>query len=207
MSEVVTQLIAEELVPGGRRLGRHIEHDPASRAFAFGSEEVTLRSVRHERKIPVLDQGFLGSCTGNAAVGALGTEPLFSSLPEDRQAGLNETEAVALYAAATRADRVPGSYPPNDTGSSGLGVCKAARAAGFISAYRWTFSLGGLLRALQSTPVLIGINWYSSFDAPAGDGRIVISDTAYVRGGHEPCLDEVDAETKQVAGFNSWGTT
>jgi hypothetical protein len=35
------------------------------------------------RRIPVLDQGDLGSCTGNAATGVLGSEPFYGTLPGD----------------------------------------------------------------------------------------------------------------------------
>ncbi|MFC4587824.1 hypothetical protein [Sphaerisporangium corydalis] len=34
-----------------------------------------LGDRRWERALPILDQGDLGSCTGNAAAGALGTAP------------------------------------------------------------------------------------------------------------------------------------
>ena len=47
-------------------LGRHINHDPESRRYAYPETDRVLQSVRWPRRTPVLDQGNLGSCTGNA---------------------------------------------------------------------------------------------------------------------------------------------
>ncbi|MEV5953720.1 hypothetical protein AB0M11_08075, partial [Streptomyces sp. NPDC051987] len=59
----------------GGRLGRHIEHDPRSRAYALSEDLLpsTYTSAVHTVRIPVLDQGSLGSCTGNAAEAFAGT--------------------------------------------------------------------------------------------------------------------------------------
>lgn len=49
--------IPEQVVPG-RRLGRHRNHDPRSLAYLAPAADLsTLKSVRHRRMIPVLDQG------------------------------------------------------------------------------------------------------------------------------------------------------
>lgn len=205
MQKVKVRLIPED--GEGHRLGRHVEHDPRSRAFPFEAPtELKLRTVRHRRHARILNQGDLGSCTGNACVGALACEPIYGRLPEHHRR-LDETEAVALYAAATAIDDVPGTYPPTDTGSSGLAVAKAARSAGMIRSYTHAFGLDHVLRALMRGPVLIGINWYSSFDRPAEDGTIAIADQAWVRGGHELVLNEYDADRPDVAGDNSWGVS
>ena len=48
--------------PGAGRLGRHVRHDPRSLRYLYPAREVSgLVSVRHQRYIPVLDQGDLGS--------------------------------------------------------------------------------------------------------------------------------------------------
>src|SRR5262245_14501855 len=67
--------------PTDPRLGRHVRHDPRSWNFAFGAVADTSRlaSVRHESQIPTLDQGQLGSCTGNAATKCLSYEPFWSA--------------------------------------------------------------------------------------------------------------------------------
>lgn len=202
--------IPERHVPG-KRLGRHVRHDLRSlRYLVEAVDPTTLTSVRHVRHIPVLDQGSLGSCTGNAAEGALGTAPFFEALPgwfADVSWPAAEQQAVWLYSAATRLDDYAGEYPPEDTGSDGLSVAKAAQRAGLISGYRHATSLAAALTALQDGPVLTGVPWYSTFDEPAADGTVSIGRHASVRGGHEFVVDELDVPNKRVGFTNSWGTS
>lgn len=199
-------------VENAGRLGRHIYHDPMSRYFPYESRESQLlRSVRHRRLIPVLNQGRFGSCTGNAKEGLLGTEPFFAVIPEAHprkptgDADEDESQALQLYSEATALDPFPGTFPPDDTGSNGLSVCKAAKRAGLISGYRHAFSLTAALHALVNQPVITGINWYDSFDSPTDDGYIRISNDASVRGGHEVVLDEILVPERLIGGTNSWG--
>jgi hypothetical protein len=204
--------IEEHAVPG-RRLGRHVRHDPRSLRYQVEARALgDLTSVRHHRYVPVLDQGDVGSCTGNAALGAIGTGALFEALagntlqPSTTDAEQDEQRALALYSAATRLDDYDGSYPPVDTGSDGLSVAKAAQALGLISGYQHATSLEAALTALAAQPVITGINWYDSFDYPLPSGFMTITDGAQVRGGHEVCLDELDVENERVWFTNSWST-
>jgi hypothetical protein len=187
-----------------RRLGRHRRFDSRSLSFAFPSAGVQVASVTHARQIPILDQGDVGSCTGNAMTGALGTLPDFLDLPAAHPA-LDEAEALRIYSAAEVIDG-DGPYPPNDNGSSGLSVCKAAKNAGLISGYQWCMTTADIDAALQSGPVLIGIDWYSSFDAPGASGLIARRAGDYVRGGHELELRGLDVAADEYLGDNSWGT-
>lgn len=198
--------------PGAGRLGRHVRHDPRSRRYQIVPRSLgELASVRHHRYIPVLDQGSIGSCTGNAALGAVGTGALYEALnrnvlqPSAVDAEEDEQRAVALYSAATRVDEYGGAYPPDDTGSSGLGVAKACKAVGLISGYRHAMGLEAALTALAAQAVITGVNWYETFDEPDARGLIVITRDAAVRGGHEIVLDELDAENRLIWLTNSWG--
>lgn len=211
--------IVSRRLPMHPLLGRHVRHDPASRAFAFPTAGLTLKSVRHERRIPVLDQGQLGSCTGNAGVGCLGTDPFYATvalLPlrhtGSRQLAdgrllyaLDEEGAVQLYSAATRLDDAPAQYPPTDTGSDGLSVAKALKAAGEISGYQHTFSLQDALLALTVTPFITGVTWYNSMFNPDADGRLIVDPKSGVAGGHEFVVDQLDVEHQRVWMTNSWG--
>ena len=77
----MTRVIRRERIPStDPRLGRSVCHDSESRRYRFPTAGLTPASVRHERRIPVLDQGQLGSCTGNAGIGALGTDPLYATV-------------------------------------------------------------------------------------------------------------------------------
>lgn len=190
--------IAEDVV-ADRRLGRHINHDPRSRAYAFKAG--TYNTIRHERWSTVLDQGDVGSCTGNAATGALGTAPFAVSTQ-----ALDESFALKLYGMATSLDNYPGTYPPTDTGSDGLSVAKACQNLGLISGYQHAFTLDAALTALQSYALITGVNWYSSFDEPDANGLVKIASNAYVRGGHEFEIIGCDVVKRQLEAVNSWGS-
>lgn len=179
----------------GKRLGRHVRHDPRSRKFAVTPQPLdTLKSVRHTRHVPVFDQGDVGSCTGNACAGALSTAPFRHKF--------SEHTAVEIYSAAETIDG-DGPYPPNDNGSSGLSVAQVARSKGWISRYDHCFDLPSVLTALQTGPVLLGVSWLTGFDTPTKTGQMRVTGT--VRGGHEICADEIDVANKRVWITNSWG--
>ncbi len=204
--------------PGGR-LGRHLWLDSRSLAYAMeGDLELMALRPRDrlwDRIVPIMDQGSLGACTGFAGTGALGTQPYYSAaghraLPTPAS-GTPEEYAVNLYADATHADAWPGEYPPQDTGSSGLAICKVLKQRGTITGYRWAISARGLLRLLQDGPVLMGMPWYSSFFEPNGSGFIDARrwQTSGLAGGHEVeivgCdIDENDLSQTVLTCANSW---
>jgi hypothetical protein len=191
-----------------RLLGRFIEHDPRSRAYATADRgpEHAYEGVFHRRHSNILDQGQLGSCTGNAGTGMLACEPFALSRPV-RGLGLDEAYAVKLYSDATHRDDVPGSYPPMDTGSSGLAIAKVLRARGLIDGYQHAFSVTGLLTALQTAPVIIGTVWLSGMDQPDSRGFVPVAGS--VQGGHEYLCREFEPGSTLDNGVitldNSWG--
>jgi hypothetical protein len=189
----------DEAVVEHRRLGRHVAHD--DRSWGFQAAKATkLKTVKHATTGLPLNQGDLGSCTGNAMTGLLMTAPF-----DEPSRVLTETDAVELYERATQIDHAPGQYPPDDTGSSGLYVAKAAREKGWIKSYHWAFGLQHALAAVVVAPVIIGIEWWSSFDEPDEHGVITITDDATVRGGHEVLVYGIDVDAEQVFIMNSWG--
>lgn len=191
--------LAEATEPG-RRLGRHVEHDARSRNFPAAVAPIS--DVKHLRHGKPFDQGDLGSCTGNAMAGAMMTAPYYHA-----SRTLVEANAVLLYEQATHLDRVQGSYPPDDTGSTGLAVAKAAKRDGYISAYSHAFSMEQALGALTLAPVIAGINWYTSFDSPLPTGECPLPADATIRGGHEIELFGLSVEGQQVWAYQSWGPT
>lgn len=195
-------VLDEEIVPG-KRLGRNVWHDDRSKAPEYRAVMATsLVSTRHERRCPAYDQGTLGSCTGNAACGAMMTDPFW-----EVYRWLTQPDCVSVYSRATEIDPFAGTYPPIDTGSSGLAVAKVLHERGFITWYGHAFGLDECLAALVVAPVIIGIPWYSSFDEPSSTGNISIKAGAYVRGGHEVVLDRINVSKRWVEGTNSWGLT
>lgn len=185
---------------GAGMLGRHVRHDPNSRLYPADSK-APVKSVRWQRRSPVFDQGNVGSCTGNAAAGWVATD----TAARKGRSDITEQAALQVYSKATRLDRIKGVYPPTDTGSSGLAAAKALKALGYATGtYRHAFGLEHALSALQSGPVLVGIEWLTGCDNPNVDGLVKYVGT--VRGGHEILADEVDVDRKLVGFQNSWGT-
>jgi hypothetical protein len=197
--------ILEVKVPG-RRLGRHVNHDPRSWDYPiaeFFDTKKKLCSKHWRRYFPPLDQGDPGSCTGNAMVGLLATHPLHTSI---KQGGPHLTEATALelYSIATAIDEFGGQYPPTDTGSSTLGVLKAAQRQGYIGSYYWGFGLHDMQYCVsQVGSVIVGTNWYEGMDHPDGEGRIRVR--GEVRGGHEYQIVGIDTHDQTFVMENSWG--
>jgi hypothetical protein len=196
------EFIPESIVPGFR-LGRHIDHDARRAARPFAGPRLTVNNVNWPRANPILNQGDVGSCTANASVGALGTTPLYQALPANHP-DLNEQEAVKLYSLEEVALGY-GPYPPNDDGGTGPAIAQVVETAGFISAFNHYVTLEDSLQALMLGPVIIGINWYTSFDTPTPSGIVVIAPGATVRGGHEVVVRSVNTATSMIGFDNSWG--
>lgn len=179
------------------RLARHVEHDPASKDFP--ADTAALHTVGWTPGA-VLDQGDIGSCTGNALADCLNTTPLH----KDGAPFLDERAAVAIYSWATHHDGFWGHYPPRDTGSSGLAACKAGKHLGLLRGYTHAFGIAHALGALQLQPVMIGIPWYQGMFDPDGDGFLSV--TGDVKGGHEIALIGYNVSGQYVTVLNSWGT-
>lgn len=197
--------------PADPRLGRHVRHDPRSLRYAHGVlPKSAIKTVDWPRRTPVFDQGQLGSCTGNAAAGLVGTDSaarpgLTSVSISGNVLPVNETLAVQLYSLATQLDGIQGAYPPDDTGSSGLGAAKALKKLGLATSYRHAFSLDALKSALQTGPVMVGTVWLQSmFDVDASSGYVRVDRNSDVAGGHEYIISAYDASALAFRIDNSW---
>lgn len=179
-------------------LGRRVEHDERSRAFAFAAPEPRpIVDVAWRRRVPAYDQGNLGSCTANALCGALSTRP-------HRHAFRSQRNIVRVYSEATTLDPWEGSYPPDDTGSSGLAVAKVALRKGWISRYEHIFSFDALLQALMVGTLIEGTIWGHDGFHPEPDGRVHF--TGGLAGGHEYQTFGVDVQNRRLWHWQSWGT-
>jgi hypothetical protein len=177
-------------------LGRKVLHDPRSLNYP-APVAATHKPVSHLHHGPVMNQGQVGSCTGNAMAQAINTEPFYKGKL------LTEADALNIYSAATKIDNSPGSYPPDDTGSSGLSVAKVARHMGLIRHYRHAFGLDHAIGALQLSPLLFGTHWYQDMFTPDRDG--FVHPGGALAGGHE-ILVIADTGDHLVV-LNSWGPT
>ncbi|MGW0837580.1 hypothetical protein [Streptomyces prunicolor] len=195
-------------------LGRHVEHDPRSLNYAHGVlPKTAIKSVNWIRRAPIFDQGQVGSCTGNAAAGLVGTDSATrTGLTTVAITGdpnlwpVDEELAVEVYKLATTFDNITGSYPPDDTGSSGIGAAKALKKLGLATGYTHAFSLDALKSALQTGAAMAGTIWpESAFDVDA-DGYLKVDRKSPVAGGHEYVISAWDAANKRFRMDNSWGS-
>lgn len=165
------------------RLGRHVVHDPRSRGFARPT--TVDRSTWHDKAVRIYDprpnpNQTIGNCTGVAKC------VQFNAVG-DRVMGqvLRMADADRIYAKATELDPFPGTWPPDDSGSSGLGAAKAAQALGLGGAYYWLF--GGaddVVQAIIDDDVVnVGTRWDAGMMRPDVDG--FVHPGGAVAGGHE----------------------
>jgi hypothetical protein len=143
-----------------------------------------------------LDQGSLGSCTGNGTAQCLSTWPFAGKL--------TEADAVKIYHQATLIDSFAGSYPPDDTGSDGASAARAAKLLGYTSYdFAAVDTLQEAQQALQRSSCIIGVDWYEGFSNPQRCGEMQM--TGAIEGGHEPQLAFWNAELRIFGIRNSWG--
>jgi hypothetical protein len=192
---------------GPFRLGRHVLHD--ARSLYWDADELVAhvtapKTVMHQSVCVPWDQGELGSCTANAALGVLMTEPFHKA-----SWCFTEKDAVKLYSEETRLDdtEIPGHYPPDDPGSTGLWSMKALKNRGLISSYRHAFSLTTALRLLTLGPVSTGVPWFKSLFEPDPFATIHLDEASGLAGGHQVAVVGYDATTRKVRIRNSWGTS
>jgi hypothetical protein len=209
----------------GQYLGRHLELDGRSLAYLATAElaPAPIKPAEHVCPLPILDQGRLGSCTGHAGTEALAalygqdlSSVRLSGLPLGVSAVADEQFAVDVYHEATISDGFPGTYPPDDTGSSGLGVCRALKRVHLISRYTWGTSVHAFALMLQRGGVLMGMPWLEAFFSPDPNGFIDADphwQQSQVAGGHELYVEaleawhDVDYAGSIVRFRQSWGAS
>lgn len=204
MGEIHRVYQQEHVVPG-KRLGRHVEHDPRSRQHAFGATITPAHMVTFtHRRYGKLFLQAIGSCTGEAAAGSINCRPLHKL----GSTTLHQADAVDIYSRATVVDGFPGEYPPDDTGSSGLAAAQVLKERGLIDSYKWAFSVEEALTALQVGPILVGSWWYEGFDNPDPFTGLVRK-SGQIRGGHEFVCRGFEwhrtLEDSLILADNSWG--
>lgn len=190
------------------RLGRHQVPDAltpdkdARRLSAFFGK---IQDADHRENVPVFDQGNLGSCTANAALGVLSCDPFFHA----GRTPFDEALAVRLYTDETKLDdtQIPGEYPPDDTGSTGIWSMRALEKWGWIDSYVHTRNLHAALVLLNKGPISIGVPWYRSmFEVDAKD-FIQVDPASGLAGGHQVAIIADDVTQQAVRVRNSWGTS
>lgn len=200
-----------KFVPKHPGLGRHVEHDSRSRNFAFTAPPPTKQiDVFWSDPAPVLDQGELGGCVGWTGADILNTD-LFTPIRKAKNGGkyFKDPDALKFYELATRKDDISGHYPPDDTGSSGLGLAKALRVAGLIDRYTHCFTWSQFLAAIQTQPVALGTIWTNTMSLPDKHGvvRIGSLNEDNIIGGHEYMCRGISFTKSMVLCRNHWSNT
>lgn len=187
--------------PTDGRLGRHVRHDPRSRAYSLAARvppKLPTVAIDWHRDGDVFDQLDLGCCTAAATLGMMMTGP-FST-------GVHYTldDVHDFYHAETVLDGFRDTWPPTDTGSDGLAAMKVLRARGLATSYLHAFDPTVAVAALANGPIIIGVPWLASMFEPR-NGLLVVDQRSTVDGGHEVCVDGWDPRTQRVRLTNSWG--
>ena len=212
MTVHVARLVSD--VRPAHGLGRHVEHDSASRMFAFEPTSLALPLTPVEWTIsaPVLNQMNTEGCTGNAFAQFLNCDvnaPLRTKLGKE---WFTEGDALTIYGTATHLDGLhdpsTGFYPPDDDGSSGLGAAKACAQLGYLTNYQHTFSFNSFLHALATQPVCVGTAWTNDMENADANGLVSVgsTDDSNISGGHEYLALGFNPSTKLVKFRNSWGS-
>jgi hypothetical protein len=196
-------------------LGRIRLHDPRSRGFVYPVETPqTGYSVRHRMDARNVDQFYTSGCVGFSGANLLncakakGSRKRYNSeYPDPRRAWddryLDNDDGLRNYSEATLEDPFPWAFPPDDEGSSALGLMKFWRMIGIITGYDWTFSFTHFLAALQKQPVLVGTNWYDQMNYPSAQGIATVGGDS--QGGHEYLANAILWHDRLIGFENSWG--
>ena len=186
------------------RMRRHVVHDSRSLDYRTGSKaKPPTKASDHKCHVAPWDQGQIGDCTASAGLGLMITEPFWTPTTHL----YTEVDCVRFYGMETRLDDsvIPGQYPPQDTGSCGLYMCKTLRKLGLITGYQTATGLNAVLNTLVDRPVALGTVWMDSMEQPDYHGVIKISPQAQQVGGHEYEAVGQDPERRLVKIRQSWG--
>lgn len=187
-------------VPGG--LGRLPKADPRDFPVALAgmpaAEPVLATAPRYRywsttRRLP-LNQGETPMCVGYSARGLLYASPVLNP---------GGPAPDVIYRNAQLLDEIPGEAYD---GTTARGAMRFLQSIGLVSAYVWPRTVAEMMAwILTRGPVLLGCDWYESFDRPGSDHVLRIAPGAGVRGGHEIMVNGGNLDTGRARIMNSWG--
>lgn len=146
------------------------------------------------------DQGGLGACEAFTQLDIATSRPRTQSFPTE--ATFNSA-AVSAYSWITSNDDIPGQWPPDDTGSDSISGCKWLVHTGYARACLLLVGAADVKIAIQSGPVIVGMNWLHNMYMPDRCGHLDVS--GVVDGGHALELVAYDAVTDTWYLQNHWG--
>lgn len=153
-----------------------------------------------------LDQGPTSCCVGFAWSNFLRCAPMQT---------VKNQSPFDIYRKAVQLDEWPennseATLPDGSdkfvSGTSVRAGAEAVTAEGRLKSYLWAFTLSPVIEwVLTRGPVVLGVNWYSSFDKPNADGIARITPQASVVGGHAFLMRGANTKRSLALFENSWG--
>jgi hypothetical protein len=141
-----------------------------------------------------LDQGPIGQCVGFAWAQELAARPKVHTK-------VSYDTARAVYLRAQQLDEWEGE---DYEGTSILAGAKTAKEKGYLTEYRWAFTLSDLILTIGYVgPVVLGINWYETMMDTDDKGNIHVG--GQIVGGHAILANGVSVPKRTITFTNSWG--
>ena len=190
------------------RLGRHVHHDSRSLDHLFLPRDAKPKgkNVTWNSGTGPLNQGNVGSCTGNAFTQFLNTNFCNNVRTNQKREFLSEADALNFYHWATVEDSYPGTYPPKDTGSDGISVCKGGVHLSWLTNYQHLVSFSSVQAAIETTPAIQGTVWTNEMFKPKnGLVKVGTINNSTIAGGHEYLFCGIDWTEEVHIYRNSWG--
>lgn len=172
------------------RLGRNVEHDTRNRGFSWPWSKPQGVTVFWSDSGPILNQGSIGSCTGDTVADVLNTD-MFTPVRKAKNDStyFDQDQAYNIYSLSTHISATGGGqeWPPNDVGSSGPAAAEAGEHLGYFDKYQHCFTIDQAIAALETQPVMFGTIWTNDMFDYDNDGVISIGslDESNQVGGHE----------------------
>jgi hypothetical protein len=150
-----------------------------------------------------LDQGQEGACVGFALAHDL------IAKPAPVRGITAEFAREKIYWQAQRDDQWEGgAYPgatPQYEGTSVLDGVKAIQKLGYITGYRWAFSLDDVVKTVSHFgPMVLGVNWYDGMFDTHSCGYLHLAGA--LAGGHAILCKGVNIAARFFILHNSWGS-
>lgn len=196
-----------------RRFGRLVSLDTRDERYRMrrllpAAADVVLPTRRTWRIASrALDQGRTGTCVGHAWRNFLRAAPV-----RTEHGGLS---AYDIYRAAILKDpwtendaevAFSDGHPGLAYGTTVRAGAEAVTAAGHLASYVWAWDLPTVVTwVLMEGPVVMGTDWYASFNRPNTEGIITYRPGARPEGGHAWLLRGIDQRRSLALGTNSWG--
>ena len=195
-TEAKPVMLRKDYSVADRRLDALPQFDQRSKLYK-ASEKVDdgAKRIKSWKTPTPLDQGQEGACVG------MGITHFLMSEPGERQERDESFARKEIYVPAQIEDEF-GETPPEE-GTSLLAGLKIAKNKGFISEYRWTFSVEELQIVLGNTSgVILALPWYTGMLRT--DAAAWIRPNGSMEGRH--CIYAYAVQPDQwIEVLNSWG--